>query len=470
MGALATLLVEAGYRVTGTDVELYPPMSDQLATLTIKTFTGYAPENLAERPDLVVVGNVITKTNPEVQEVLRLGIPYVSMPQALADFFLAKRTPLVVAGTHGKTTTATLLAWLLAAAGEEPGFLIGGVGKNFGKNAAVGKSPFFVIEGDEYDTAFFDKGPKFLHYRPQAVILTSIEFDHADMYHNLDEVKESFRRFIALLPPDGLLIACGDDRNVKALAREAPCRTIFYGANTGNDYVPQHVLTSAAGTSFDLSTSSGTIRFQSPLFGDHNLANVTACLALLCESGIPPTKLRDGLLRFQGVKRRQEIVGEVKSITVIDDFAHHPTAIKKTIAAMRTRFPGRRLWAIFEPRSHTSRRNIFQKDFIDALKGADRVVIAGVYKSELIPEAEQLDPKKIADTLFLMGPDAHYIPDTPSILEYVTRNIDHHDVVLIMSNGGFDNIHHKLLERLAHRRIVDDMTKVRPSRVPKPRS
>ncbi|MBI4126762.1 MAG: UDP-N-acetylmuramate--L-alanine ligase [Deltaproteobacteria bacterium] len=470
MGALATLLVEAGYRVTGTDVELYPPMSDQLAALNIKTFTGYAPENLAERPDLVVVGNVITKTNPEVQEVLRLGVPYVSMPQALADFFLTKRSSLVVAGTHGKTTTATLLAWLLSAAEEDPGFLIGGVPKNFGKSAAIGKGPFFVVEGDEYDTAFFDKGPKFLHYQPQAAILTSVEFDHADIYHSLDEIKAAFRRFIALIPPDGLLIACGDDRNVKALAREVPCRTIFYGANTGNDYVPQHVLTGPEGTSFDLSTSSGTVRFQSPLFGDHNLANVTACLALLCESGISPTKLRDGLLRFQGVKRRQEIVGESKSVTIVDDFAHHPTAIKKTIAAMRSRFPGRRLWAIFEPRSHTSRRNIFQKDFVDALKGADRVVIAGVYKSELIPEAEQLDPQKIADTLFLMGPDAHYIPDTPSILEYVIRNIDHGDVVLIMSNGGFDDIHHKLLEKLAHRRIVDDMSKIRPSRVPKPRS
>lgn len=454
MGSLARLLVEKGCRITGSDEKLYPPMSDQLYELKIKIYEGYSPSNLSERPDLVIIGNVITKMNPEAQEVLRLGLPYRSMPQAVAEFFLKGKTSIVVAGTHGKTTIATLLAWLFYKAGEDPGFLIGGVGKNFEKSAHAGSGRIFIVEGDEYDTAFFDKGPKFLHYLPQAILLTSIEFDHADIYKNLDHIKESFKKLMEILPPDGLLIANGEDENVKSITKLAKGRVLSYGLRQGFDYYPKTIEAKEDHTSFDLVGPGVSYSFKTTLMGGHNLSNVIGSVAMLIEYGIAPLNIQPGLDTFEGVKRRQEIVGEVKSVVVIDDFAHHPTAVAKTIAAMRQRYPKRRLWAIFEPRSNTSRRNIFRDQFVDALSQADRVLISGVFRSEKIPENERLDVQGVADTIMHKGVDAHYIPQPDNLLEFVLRNIGTNDVVLFMSNGAFDNLPRRLIEGLKRRRVL----------------
>lgn len=470
MAGLATLFVEAGWRVTGSDQKTYPPMSELLSDLGIPVFEGYDPKNLAEHPDLVIVGNALAKTNPEVQEMLRLGLPYRSLPAALTEYFLVHRSPLVVAGTHGKTTTSSLLTWLLTSAEEEPGFLIGGLCKNFNGNARMGRGPSFVIEGDEYDTAFFDKEPKFLHYRPQAAILTSIEFDHADIYRDLDHMKEAYRKFVQTMPPDGLLVTCADAPHAMHIAGTSPARVVTYSATQDANYRATVDSIGPHGTTFTLTTPSGQDTFVSPLFGQHNLANATAVLALLLESGIPAGRLRKGLETFLGVKRRQEVVGEAKGITIIDDFAHHPTAVAETIAAMRAQYPKRRLWAVFEPRSNTSRRNIFLKEYVSALAKADRVVIAGVYNADKVPEGERLNTQQLADRLMGRGVDAHFIPETKYIQEYVIRNIDAGDVVLIMSNGGFDGIHHKILGSIERRRIVTDMSKVRSSKIPKPRA
>jgi UDP-N-acetylmuramate: L-alanyl-gamma-D-glutamyl-meso-diaminopimelate ligase len=445
MTSLASLFKETGRRVTGSDQNVYPPMSTRLDELGIEVFEGYSPDHLSVEPDLVIVGNVITKDNPEVQEVMKRGLPYRSMPEALAEFFLEGRTPVVIAGTHGKTTLSTLTAWLLESAGEEPGFFIGGIGRNFKSGSHLGKGPFFVIEGDEYDSAFFDKGSKFLHYRPQAVLLTSVEFDHADIYRNFGHVMRSFEKLVALIPPDGLLLACGEDENVRSLAAKAACKTLFYGHENA-DYVPERITTAEGGTSFTLKGPSGSADLVSPLYGLHNLMNVSAAAALLMESGIPPEKIQRGLSSFLGIARRQEVVGEEKSITVVDDFAHHPTAVRKTIDAMRMRYPGRRLWALFEPRSNTSRRKVFQNDFVTAFKHADRVIIAGIHQPERIPPDERLDTAKLADDIMKAGTDAHFVPDVDNIAEFVLRGLNPNDVVLIMSNGSFGGLANKLVE------------------------
>lgn len=445
MTALASLLTEAGYRVTGSDQNVYPPMSTHLERLGVTIFEGYRPEHLDTRPDVVVVGNVIRKDNREAQEVIKRGIPYLSMPQVLSEFFLATRTPVVIAGTHGKTTLSTLAAWLIDAAGGQPGFFIGGIGRNFNTGARIGHGPFFVVEGDEYDTAFFDKGPKFVHYRPRIVLLTSIEFDHADIYRNVDHLMESFTKLIRTIPPDGLLIACTDYETVRTVMQKASCKTVSYGLKKA-DYTPKAATADERGTTFTLSGPHGSVRFRSPLYGQHNLQNVVAATAFLMESGISPDKIQEGLNSFLGIARRQEVVGEANSITVIDDFAHHPTAVQQTIAAVRTRYPGRRVWAIFEPRSNTSRRNIFQSEFVNAFKGANHTIIAGIHQPEKIPAAERLDTMRLSDDLRREGVDAHCIPDAERIVEFVLHKIKKNDVILVMSNGSFGGLPYKLFE------------------------
>ncbi len=465
MGSLAGLLIEAGHDVSGTDEAIYPPMSDQLAGLGIKPFEGYRAENLdAVDPQLAIIGNVIRKDNPEAQEIMRRGIPYKSMPQAVAQLFLSDRTPIVVTGTHGKTTCSTMAAWLLQSAGESPGFLIGGVGKNLGRSYQLGKGPLFVIEGDEYDSAFFDKGPKFLHYKPQALIITSIEFDHADIYADVRQIIKSFERLTPMVPPDGLIVVNADDERAMRVSNLARCRRVTYGVSDSADYRPADVEVSEEGTSFTLAASED--RFLLPMWGQHNLQNCIGVLAALIETGIDVKKLILGLASFKGVMRRQEAIGQVGGITVIDDFAHHPTAVSQTIDATRLRFPEKRVWAIFEPRSNTSRRNIFQKEYTRALAKADRVIVASPFKSDSIPAEERFNSQEVADAIMRSGTDAHHIEDTDNIVEFIMRGIDEGDVLLIMSNGGFGGINEKLLKALKRRKAKSTSDSAHYSKVP----
>lgn len=464
MGALAGLLTEAGHQVTGTDEKIYPPMSDQLEKLGITPFEGYAASNLSTaKPELVIIGNVIRRINPEAQEVMRLGLEYRSMPETLSEFFLKDRIPLIITGTHGKTSSATLAAWLLEAAGHKPGFLIGGVGLNFGKSYSVGAGPFFVVEGDEYDTAFFDKGPKFLHYRPQALLITSIEFDHADIYKDLDQIMESFRRLVAIVPPEGLIVVNADDKNALSVTAKAKCRVVHYGIDSGQ-YRPEAIKVAADGTSFSISGFAP--RFTLPMWGLHNLSNTVGVIATLIESFVAPEKIAAAIAAFKGVRRRQELAGDIKGVSVIDDFAHHPTAVQKTIESMRLRFPGRRLWAVFEPRSNTSRRNFFQDEFALSLSKADRVIIGSPYRAETIPKAQRLDPDAVAAKIAKMGGDAHHIEDTEHIVEFIMRGLIGGDCILVMSNGRFDGLVGKLLDALKKRRIYSNNDKIAPSHVP----
>ncbi|MFH1874627.1 MAG: UDP-N-acetylmuramate:L-alanyl-gamma-D-glutamyl-meso-diaminopimelate ligase [Pseudomonadota bacterium] len=454
MGSLARLLVNKGLQVSGSDEKLYPPMSDQLAQLKINIYEGYAAKHLNPRPDLVVIGNVIRKENEEAQAVLNQDIAYCSMPQAISNFFLDKKKPIVVCGTHGKTTTSTLLAWLLEASKQDPSFFIGGVGRNFGQSAKLGKGNFFVLEGDEYDTAFFDKGPKFLHYQAQVVLLTSIEFDHADIYQDLNQIKQSFIKLLRGLPSNALVVANGDEVNVREILGQTKAKVLTYGLTDQVDYHPVEIIYATDETVFELIGPKFKGSFRLPLAGEHNLLNAIGSIAVLLQQGINKEDIQKGLVSFEGVKRRQEIFAEVNSITLVDDFAHHPTAVAKTIAAIRQKYPNRRLWAIFEPRSNTSRRNFFQKEYIDALSLADRVILAPVFAAEKIPLAERFNGQAVADAIMRRGVDAHYISKTEYILEYITRVANRQDVILVMSNGAFDGLLPRLKEELGKRRII----------------
>ena len=443
MGSLALLLKDAGHHLTGSDENVYPPMSVQLEDAGIKIFKGYKVENIKDKPDIIIVGNVISRGNPEVEAVIASGISYISMPQAVARFFLKDRHSVVVAGTHGKTTMSTLCAWLLESAGLSPSFLIGGVGKNFGVSARLKKGSLFVIEGDEYDTAFFDKGPKFLHYEPRSVILGPVEFDHADIYNDLAQLMGSFEKLVAIIRADGLLVACRDSENTMKLASRAKCRVVTYGKSP-SDYCPEAVVVGLNGMQFELQCPL-RIKFSVPLFGNHNLQNTVGILALLLELGVSPSLLVAGLEKFEGIKRRQEIRGVKRDITIMDDFAHHPTAVRETIVAVRMKYPKARIWAIFEPRSNTSKRNIFQKEFAGAFSGSDFVIIASLYRPEKIPATGRLDVDRLVKEI---GGNAYNFKDTDEIVEFAAKNAHEGDVMLIMSNGGFDNIHEKLLQRL----------------------
>ncbi|HPW45885.1 MAG TPA: Mur ligase family protein [bacterium] len=466
MASLAGLLSESGHIVSGSDGKIYPPMSDLLADLKVKIFEGYEASHIAAaKPDLVIIGNVIRRENPEAQEAINSGVEYTSMPVAISSLYLKDRTPLVITGTHGKTTISSLVAWLVKSCDFDPGYLIGGISRNFNKNYAVGKDNYFIIEGDEYDTAFFDKGPKFLHYRPQAVIISSIEFDHGDIYSDIDQILKSFRRLVEIVPPDGVIIANGDDPNVSEVVKNSACRVITYGKNPGNTYYPKNVRLLESSVRFEISNIKGY--FEMKMWGEHNILNAVGSIAMLTECGMPSEKLAKGLSTFTGVRRRQEIVHEAKGVTIIDDFAHHPTAVKKTIESVRQRFGARRLWAIFEPRSNTSRRNFFQNEYSEAFSEADRILIAHPYRENDIPAHERLDVEKIASSLHRMGKDAHSISSTENIVEYVMRGVDHGDIILVMSNGAFDGITSKLAEGLKCRRIINNRSEITPSRVPK---
>ena len=452
MGAMAGLLKKAGYRITGSDNQVYPPMSDYLAAAGIIVQNGYDPENLTPPPDLVVVGNVIRRDNTEALELARLALPYVSFPQALAHKFLSNKKSLVVAGTHGKTTTASLLSTMLAGAGYDPGFMIGGIVQAFQANFRLGGGDYFVVEGDEYDTAFFDKGPKFLHYQPQIAILTSVEFDHADIYADFQAVQDAFARLVAIMPADGVLVACFDDPVVRKLAAAAPCRVVSYGRDHAAAWSFAEMRSSEGQTSFTLlrqGRPSG--RFTGIMAGRHNVLNSLAVLAVLDEIGVPAEVMARELAAFQGVRRRQEVRGVVAGVTVIDDFAHHPTAVHETLQALREAYAGQRLVAVFEPRTNSSRRTIFQEQYARAFSGADEVVVKEPEPLPGVAPEEHFSADRLADDLQGQGIRAAGFTNTQQILAYLGDTLRSGDVVAILSNGGFDNIHQRLLDILQSR-------------------
>ena len=449
MGALACMLKDLGYEVTGSDQKVYPPMSRFLAARSIPVMDGYRAEHLAYGPDLVVVGNAVPRANPEAAACERLGLPYCSMPQAVNRFIADGRRTLMVAGTHGKTTTSALLSWVLQTAGRDPSFVIGGILKDFDSNYRLGGGADIVIEGDEYDTAFFDKGPKFMHYRPAATVLTSIEFDHADIYRDLEHVQSAFKGLVAGFGRERLLVAYDRDAAIDAVIAGAAATVQRYGCEAGSDWRLGPVAINPPWTSFEVLRAGAPFgRFRTRMIGRHNLFNALAAVATADHLGIAPPAVAEALESFQGVKRRQEIRGEKRGITVMDDFAHHPTAVRETIAAVRSSYPGRRLIAVFEPRTNSSMRKVFQPVYPQSFDGADRVCIRRPSMPEKVPEAERFSAEALVADLQRQGRDAAFFPDTESIIAAIVDAGRSGDVVLIMSNGGFDNIHERLLSAL----------------------
>jgi UDP-N-acetylmuramate: L-alanyl-gamma-D-glutamyl-meso-diaminopimelate ligase len=452
MATLAALLKQRGHDVRGSDQNVYPPMSDFLAAEGIRTMSGYAAENLTADIDLVIVGNAISRGNPELEAVLERRVRYCSLPEAIRDFFLWGAAPVVLAGTHGKTTTTSLTGWLLTAGGLDPTVLVGGVALNFGDGGSsyrVGAGRHFVIEGDEYDSAFFDKTAKFLKYLPDVAVVNNVEFDHADIYADLDAVRLAFRRLATLVPRNGLLLLGADSPDAAALQRVAVSPVETFGLGDGATWRALDVSHQDGLTHFGIHRDGRLFgRFASPLLGIHNVRNALAAVAVGARAGLSAAALAEGLRAFTGIKRRLEIVGERRGVTVFDDFAHHPTAVHETLAALKTGYPGRKVWAVFEPRSASSCRRVFQDDFARAFSGADEVVIAGVFRSSL-PEAERLSADQLVSDLERAGRRARHIAGVDDIVQTVAAEAGKGDLVVLMSNGGFGGIHQKLLQALA---------------------
>ncbi len=449
MASLAGLLKQRGLKVTGSDAAAYPPMSDFLAAMAIPVAQPYAEANLKPRPDWVVVGNAISRGNVELEHVLDQRIPFRSMPDTLYDFFLRTREPIVIAGTHGKTTTTSMLAWIFQQAGKDPSFLVGGIAENFGSSFALRQGKHFILEGDEYDTAFFDKGPKFLHYFPQAIILTSVEFDHADIYRDLDGVKTAFKRLGNLVPGKGRIIAYDADPNVDECLAKAFTPVERYGLREDSFWRITDLQFSSQATTWQvLREGQPWSWFEFALAGEYNVLNATAAAAIASNYGIEPAVISDALKSFKSVKRRLEIRAEIDGITIIDDFAHHPTAIAATLKALRTRYPAARLWAVFEPRSNTLRRRVLQKDLISSLSMADEVVITSIFKPEAVPENERLTTSSVVNGVKKNGKRARELADADAIVEAISPELQSGDVVAILSNGGFGGIYEKLPRKL----------------------
>ena len=450
MASLAGLLKSKGYKVTGSDQSIYPPMSDFLESMRIPVLPGYRAENLHPFPDLVVVGNVITPQNPEALELSRLEIPYLSLPQALDHFAMKGKRSIVISGTHGKTTTTALAAWVLEKADLDPGFMVGGIPLNFKQNFKAGSGPYFVVEGDEYDTAFFDKGPKFVHYRPWAVILTSIEFDHADIYRDLEHVLQSFRRLISLIPPEGVLIANTDDPRITGELSRAKCPVWTYGLSGRPMWGVEDISLVGGSTRLRIAREGREfLTVRTPLYGRHNISNLLSAAALAGFLDIPKNALADAFLSFKSVKRRQEMLGEERGVLVVDDFAHHPTAVRETIRAVKERFPGRRLVAVFEPRSNSSRRKIFQERYAESFDLADRILVPEPPLMHKVPPDERFSSYRLSRDLQARGLTAAFFETTDALLEDLLHETNPGDVALFMSNGGFDNLPRRFLKGLA---------------------
>jgi UDP-N-acetylmuramate: L-alanyl-gamma-D-glutamyl-meso-diaminopimelate ligase len=445
MASLAGMLQQRGFHVTGSDAAAYPPMSDFLALLNINVAQPFSANNLEPRPDLVVVGNVISRGNVELEYILDQRIPFCSLPQILHDEFLVGKEVLVVAGTHGKTTTTSMLAWIFESAGLQPSFLIGGIAENFGSSFQVAAGKHFILEGDEYDTAFFDKGPKFLHYFPDSIILTSVEFDHADIYKDLESVETAFKRLVNLIPKRGRIVAFDEGASLERCLERAFCPVERYG---NSDKAAWHICNLRFESEVTLWTVTRNgktwAEFEFPLAGEYNVWNATAAAAVADSCGIPIAKIAEALKTFQSVKRRLEVRAEVNGVTIIDDFAHHPTAIAATLNALRGRYPGRRLWAVLEPRSNTLRRNVIQSDLAESLAVADEIVIANVFKSDAIPEKERLDLNAVSSQLKTLGHPSRIAADADAIVRLIVPELRSGDVIAILSNGGFGNIYENL--------------------------
>ena len=448
MATLAALLKSKGYDVRGSDQNVYPPMSDFLVQQGITLLQGYRPAHITADLDLVVVGNAISRGNPELEEVLDRKIRYCSLPEAVRDHFLWAARSVVIAGTHGKTTTTALTGWLLTDGGADPSMLVGGIAENFDTSYRIGGGREFVIEGDEYDSAFFDKTAKFLKYLPDIAVVGNIEFDHADIFTDLDAIRLTFQRFVNLIPRRGLLLLGSDNADAMALRTRAHCRVETFGLADGSDWQAHDLVVSGTSTSFQVRRAGVPAgKFELPLLGAYNVRNALAAIAVGAAVGLSTDTMTTSLKRFKGVRRRLQHRGTARGVAVYDDFAHHPTAIGETLAGVRSAYPKRRIWAIFEPRSATSCRRVFQADFARALSAADRVILPAVFRSTL-PDAERLSADQLVIDLKAAGVDARYIPGTDDIVTTVSREARDGDLIVIMSNGGFDDIHRKLLTAL----------------------
>jgi UDP-N-acetylmuramate: L-alanyl-gamma-D-glutamyl-meso-diaminopimelate ligase len=445
MASVAVALKERGYLVSGSDANVYPPMSTFLETKGVLLQSGFSPSNLSHKPDLIVVGNAISRGNPGLEEVLNRKQHYVSLPEAIKEFLLRGRRNIVVAGTHGKTTTSSMIAWILEFADWKPSYMIGGIPRNLGQGACFRSSDWVVLEGDEYDTAFFDKRSKFLHYLPEIAVIHNIEFDHADIYDSLDAIKLSFRRLVNIVPSNGLIVANADDPHVREVVAGAYTPVTFVG-------IDSHATARITDVEFTNQRSQfkmGNQKFEIQLTGLFNVRNAAAAITVGRHLGITDGTMVEAFSKFEGVKRRQEVRDVVRNITIIDDFGHHPTAIRETLTALRHKYEGSRIWAFFEPRSNTTRRAVFQRELPDALALADGVFVSQIARLEQIPEAHRLNPQKVMEDIRSQGREAHYLPSTDQMVQIAAEKLRPGDVAVIFSNGSFDGIHEKLASRLA---------------------
>jgi len=466
MAPLAGMLREHGYRVTGSDSGVYPPASTLLEKLGIAFFHTFDAEHLIPAPDLVVIGNIIARGNPELEEVLDRKIPYRSMPEILEEVFLPGRHSIVVSGTHGKTTTTAMLAWIFHTAGKRPNFLVGGVAENFGKSYGLGGGEEFILEGDEYETAFWDRGPKFFHYHPDDLIVTSLEYDHADIYRDFETYELAFRRLVNLVPRRGRVVIWGDTEEsgpaLRRAAEKAFCPVETYGFSAGNDWVASELAVDGGGMRFRVSYKGKAFgEFALAASGRHNVLNAMAAMAVAHGRGIGVVDLSKALPAFQSVKRRMDVKGEVRGVLVVDDFAHHPTAVRATIEAARARWKGRRLWAILEPRSNSMRRKVFEQTLPVALALADRVVLAGVFRAQQLGDENRMEPESVAKHVRDLGKNARVFPSADSIADYVSAEAEFGDLLLVMSNGSFDGLCEKLLKGLERARPLPHEASVR---------
>ena len=444
MASTAAALQEMGIQVTGSDQNVYPPMSTFLAERQVAIMSGYAEANLVHKPDLVVIGNAISRGNPEAEAVLDRKMRYCSLPELLKEFFIRGKRSLVVCGTHGKTTTTSLLTWVFEHNGLNPSYLIGGIPNNLGRGARFTGSEWFIVEGDEYDTAFFDKRSKFVHYLPEVAILNNLEFDHADIFANLGEIQTAFKRLINLVPRNGLLLANGDDPNLAPLVNVTHCPVKRFGLGEDNAVRAFNLKLAPTASEFEIPS----FKFHLNLVGELNVRNALAVVACAKHCGLSNKQIQSAFDTFKGIKRRLEVRGIAAGVTVVDDFGHHPTAIRETLRALRIKYPTEQIWAIFEPRTNTTRRSVFQTELAGAFGDADVVVVAQVARLEQIPAHERLDPERLMRDIRAAGKTAEYLADVEAIVSHVVKHAQGGDIVCVFSNGGFGGIHGKLLERL----------------------